>query len=106
MVNITIKKTLKDLGQRLKEARLLKDDSQKEFAVRIGVSIPTLHKMEKGSPAISIGIWAETLRMFNRLEDINQILLPPESLFEKYRARKKIKTRQRATRKSIKDETA
>ncbi len=45
MVNITIKKTLKDLGQRLKEARLLKDDSQKEFAARIGVSIPTLHKM-------------------------------------------------------------
>ena len=105
MVNVTIQKALKDLGQRLKEARLLKDDSQKEFAVRIGVSIPTLHKMEKGSQAISIGVWAEALRMFGRLEDLDQILLPPESLFEKYRAREKIKTRQRATRKTIKNET-
>ena len=106
MVNVTIEKTLKNLGQRLKEARLLKNDSQKEFAVRIGVSIPTLHKMEKGSPAISIGVWAEALRMFGRLEDLDQILLPPESLFEKYRAQKKIQKRQRATRKNIKNETA
>jgi len=106
MVNTTIEKMLKNLGRRLKEARLLKDDSQKEFSVRIGVSIPTLHKMEKGNPAISIGVWAEALRMFGRLEDLDQILLPPESLFEKYRAQEKIKTRQRATRKSIKDETA
>ncbi len=106
MVNVTIEKTLKNLGQRLKEARLLKNDSQKEFAVRIGVSIPTLHKMEKGSPAISIGVWAEALRMFGRLEDLDQILLPPESLFEKYRAREKTKSRQRATRKNVKDETA
>lgn len=105
MVNITIERILKNLGLRLKEARLLKDDSQKEFAVRIGVSIPTLSKMEKGSPAISIGVWAETLRMFGRLEDLDQLLLPPESLFEKYRAQEKIKTRQRATRKSTRDET-
>ena len=33
------------------------------------MSIPTLHKMEKGNPAISIGVWAEALRMFGRLED-------------------------------------
>jgi len=106
MINITIEKTLQNLGQRLKKTRLLKDDSQKEFAVRIGVSIPTLHKMEKGSPSVSIGVWAQALQMFGRLEDLDQILLPPESLFEKYRARKKIKARQRATRKIIKNETS
>ena len=33
---------LKQLGQRLKQARLEREDSQKDFAFRVGVSISTL----------------------------------------------------------------
>ncbi|MDO9528059.1 MAG: helix-turn-helix transcriptional regulator [Syntrophales bacterium] len=57
MITVKENETLKNLGQRLKIARLELNDPQKEFAFRIGVSIPTLYKMEQGNPSISIGTW-------------------------------------------------
>jgi len=39
---------LKELGARLRRQRLKRNESQAVFASRIGVSIPTLHKMESG----------------------------------------------------------
>ncbi len=74
---------IKQLGQRLRTARINRDDPQKEFAVRIGVSIPTLHKMEAGHPSISIGKWAKALTVLDRLDDLNEVLKPKESLFSR-----------------------
>lgn len=84
------------LGHRLKRSRLNRNDPQKEFAFRIGVSIPTLYKMEQGDPSISIGKWVKTLDILDRLDGMDCLLAPKESLFEKYNQQKKIKIRQRA----------
>ena len=99
MLNVKENEALKKLGQRLKNARLELNDPQKEFAFRIGVSIPTLYKMEQGNPSISIGTWIKALSMLGRLDDFDKLKPPRESLFERYEVFKKTKTRQRAQRK-------
>ena len=99
MINVKENTVLKNLGQRLKNARLELNDPQKEFAFRIGVSIPTLYKMEQGNPSISIGTWAKALSMIGRLDDFDKLIAPKESLFERYETQKKTKSRQRVRRK-------
>ncbi|MFH2091342.1 MAG: helix-turn-helix transcriptional regulator [Pseudomonadota bacterium] len=100
MLNVKENDILKDLGLRLKHARLEINDPQKEFAFRIGVSIPTLYKMEQGHPSISIGTWVKALSMLGRLGDIDQLIAPEKSLFAQYEAWEKTKNRQRVKRKS------
>jgi transcriptional regulator with XRE-family HTH domain len=93
------KNALKNLGQRLKTARLARNDSQKEFAWRIGVSIPTLQHMEQGKPTVAIGTWIKTLNVLDRLDDMDSLLAPEESLFAQHERIKKLSGRQRARRK-------
>ncbi len=100
MLNVKENEALKNLGLRLKNARLELNDPQKEFAFRIGVSIPTLYKMEQGRPSVSMGTWVKALSMLGRLEDMDQLIGPKESLFARYEALEKIKNRRRAKRKS------
>ncbi len=102
MITVKENEVLKNLGQRLKNARLESNDPQKEFAFRIGVSIPTLYKMEQGSPSISIGTWIKALSMLGKLDDFDKLITPGESLFERYEALEKTKNRQRVRRRKIK----
>jgi len=93
------KTALKNLGRRLKTARLARNDSQKEFAWRIGVSIPTLKNMEQGKPTVAIGTWINALNVLDRLDDLDGLLAPEESLFAQHERIKKLAGRQRARRK-------
>jgi transcriptional regulator with XRE-family HTH domain len=99
MIDDIEKSALKNLGQRLKTARLARNDSQKEFAWRIGVSIPTLQNMEQGKPTVAIGTWINALNMLDRLDDLNRLLAPEESLFAQHERIKQLAGRQRARRK-------
>ncbi|WP_024333198.1 helix-turn-helix transcriptional regulator [Desulfotignum balticum] len=99
MIDDIEKTALKNLGQRLKTARLARNDSQKEFAWRIGVSIPTLQNMEQGKPTVAIGTWIKALNMLDRLDDLNRLLAPEESLFAQHEQIKQLSGRQRARRK-------
>ncbi|MBF0229020.1 MAG: helix-turn-helix transcriptional regulator [Desulfamplus sp.] len=96
MINIIEQNILKKLGKRLKQARLERNDPQKEFAFRIGISIPTLYKMEHGDPSISIGVWVKALSILGRHDELDRLISPKESLFEQYEAEKKRRKRQRA----------
>ena len=88
---------LQSLGTRLKEARLERDESQQRFAARLGVSVPTLRKMEKGDPTAAVGTWAQALWLLDRVEDLDK-LLAPTSLFAQWDKRQAPKKRQRASR--------
>ena len=98
MISINSEAHLSRLGRRLRDARLKRNEPQREFAVRLGVSIPTLRKMETGNPSVSIGVWVDALDLLDRLSDIDQLLSIETSLFEQYDRTKK-KPRQRASRK-------
>ena len=88
--------TIAALGARLRTARIDKGDSQALFAKRLGVSVPTLRDMEKGSLTVSIGAWVAALWMLSRLFDLDSVLQKQESLFE--RAARAQKPRQRASK--------
>lgn len=53
--------SLATLGERLALARLRRRESQKEWAARLGVSVPTLIRMERGDPSVRIGVYATAL---------------------------------------------
>lgn len=86
------------LGGRLRQARLDRDEPQREFAARLGVSVPTLRKMENGDPSVSMGLWVDVLELLGRISELDGLLAPPPSLFAAFDAKKK-KKRRRASRK-------
>ncbi len=90
---------LQSLGSRLRNERLRRNESQAVFAARIGVSIPTLRKMESGDTTVLIGHWAAALDILDRSGDLDAILAEPEDLFARYETMNAPK-RRRASRRS------
>lgn len=89
---------LRSLGARLRDERLKRNETQAMFAARIGVSIPTLRKMEGGDSTVQIGHWATALDVLDRLPELDMLLSPPEDLFAKLE-RVEGSGRKRATRR-------
>ncbi len=85
------------LGSRLRGERLKRNETQATFAARIGISVPTLRKMESGDPSVLIGYWASALELLDRAGDLDALLVAPEDLFEKYESMKS-PVRRRASR--------
>jgi transcriptional regulator with XRE-family HTH domain len=54
------------LGENLALARVRRKESQRQWATRIGISVPTLVRMERGDPGVSVGIYATALWMIGR----------------------------------------
>jgi DNA-binding XRE family transcriptional regulator len=75
---------LKCLGERLRQLRIARHEMQQRFADRLGVSRPTLGRMESGDPGVSIGAWVKALELLDRLDEFDLLLAPGENLFEKY----------------------
>ncbi len=85
------------LGARLRQERLKKNEPQAVFAARIGISVPTLHKMESGDPGVQVGHWVTALDILDRAQEIDGLLVEKDlfALFEKSSP----KSRKRASRK-------
>jgi len=98
LVSDIVADSLKALGARLREERLRRNESQKVFASRIGISVPTLYKMENGDHRVQLGHWAVALDILGHAEDLDRLLMPKENLFAKYERTQKTK-RRRASRK-------
>jgi len=90
---------LQSLGARLRTERLHRNETQIRFAARIGVSHPTLRKMEAGDPTVQIGHWVSALDILDRSTDLDLILAASEDLFAKYEQTKKT-VRRRVSRKA------
>lgn len=71
---------LRKLGADLGTARKRRRQSLKDWAARLQVSIPTLMKMEKGDPTVSMGVYATALWMINRHEILATAADPKEDL--------------------------
>ena len=95
MIDIKLQK----LGSRLRTERLQRNESQAVFAARIGVSAPTLRKMESGDPTVLVGHWATALDLLDRANDIDAILAETEDLFARYE-KTKTSLRRRASRRT------
>lgn len=71
---------LRQLGEHLAIARKRRRESRAAWARRIGVSIPTLIRMEKGDPAVSMGTYATALWMMGRAETLRELASPQHDL--------------------------
>ena len=59
---------LKTMGEQIKLARLRRDLPVELVAERAGISRSSLWKVESGSPAVAIGIYAAVLHALNNLD--------------------------------------
>jgi transcriptional regulator with XRE-family HTH domain len=99
MVSNEAIKSLTRLGHQLRELRLERNDRQSDFAARLGVSIPTLRKLEQGDPTVAIGTWIDAVWLVGRLDQLTKVLEPTSSLFDQWEEQHKTKARKRATKK-------
>jgi transcriptional regulator with XRE-family HTH domain len=82
---VTIKEvsyTLAEIGDRIRELRIAKGESQELFASRIGVSRPTVRAIEKGAPTVQVGHWMAACWALNRLGDIRESFKGAVSLLD------------------------
>jgi hypothetical protein len=67
---------LEKLGADLAVARLRRKESLKTWAKRMGVSVPTLQRLEAGHPAVGIGIVATALWLIQRDGELGNLAAP------------------------------
>jgi transcriptional regulator with XRE-family HTH domain len=69
---------LRALGENLAIARLRRRESQREWAGRLGCSIPTLIRLERGDPAVGVGLYATALWLIGRASGLSELAEPAE----------------------------
>ena len=69
---------LQQLGADLAVARLRRKESLKTWAKRIGVSVPTLLRLEAGEPGVSLGVLATALWLIGRDAALGALATPKE----------------------------
>jgi hypothetical protein len=67
---------LEKLGADLAVARLRRRESLKAWAQRIGISVPTLQRLEAGDPSVGIGIVATALWLIKRDGELRNLAAP------------------------------
>lgn len=87
------------LGERLKEARLSRNESQELFAQRLGVTRQSYSKMEKGSPQTPIGNWITASSVLGRLQGWQYLLTEQEDLFSQFENKGDVRQRAGGKRK-------
>lgn len=69
---------LRGLGENLAIARVRRRESQRTWAKRLGISVPTLIRMERGDAGVSMGIYATALWLIGRVAALPAIAAPAE----------------------------
>jgi hypothetical protein len=67
---------LEKLGADLAVARLRRKESLRSWAVRLGVSVATLQRLEAGDPSVGIGIVATALWLIQRDGELQSLAAP------------------------------
>jgi transcriptional regulator with XRE-family HTH domain len=69
---------LRSLGENLAIARLRRRESQREWAGRLGCSVPTLIRIERGDPSVGAGLYATALWLIGRAARLPELAAPAE----------------------------
>ena len=98
MISDNVHTILTGIATRLRAERLARNEPQARFAARLGISVPTLRRLEQGDASAQIGHWLAALEVLGRLRDAESLLAPRYSLFDA--AAEAPKARQRARRRT------
>jgi transcriptional regulator with XRE-family HTH domain len=69
---------LRSLGENLAIARVRRRESQRAWARRLGVSVPTLIRMERGDPGVGVGIYVTALWLMGRVNALPDLAAPAQ----------------------------
>lgn len=92
---------LRVLGENLAIARKRRREPLKAWAQRVGVSEPTLMRMEKGDPSVSMGVYATALWLIGRSHTLPDLAAPQDDLGALEDAVRVARARSVSKRKSI-----
>lgn len=92
-----LEKTMKIMGEQIKLARLRRNLSIAQIAERATCSPLTVNRIEKGSPTVSMGIYARVLYALQLDDDL--LLLAKEDTLGRTLQDLGLKHRQRASKK-------
>ena len=67
---------LEEMGAHLAVARIRRRQSLSEWASRIGITVPTLMRLESGDPTVAAGIYATALWLIGRDTELARIASP------------------------------
>ncbi len=67
---------LEKLGSDLAVARLRRKESLRSWAQRLGVTVPTLQRLEAGDPSVGVGIVATALWLIQRDGELRNLAAP------------------------------
>lgn len=73
-----VTQALAGLGENLAIARLRRRESQRAWAKRLGISVPTLIRLERGDAGVGAGIYATALWLIGRAGAIPDLAAPSE----------------------------
>ena len=73
-----VSQALAGLGENLAIARLRRRESQRAWAKRLGISVPTLIRLERGDAGVGMGIYATALWLIGRAGAIAEHAAPQE----------------------------
>jgi transcriptional regulator with XRE-family HTH domain len=98
----------REMGLRLRKARIEARMTQKEMAVRAGIGLNRLGDMERGRPTTSLVSWIKVSRLLGLEKAWDEVLAVQENPFEEYDRRmaeqdKLLKTRVRKKKKKKKE---
>lgn len=68
-----IEQLARQLGQRVRQARVSRQWTQIELAERSRISAPTMQRIEAGSVAVSIGAWLGVLERLGLLAQLQNV---------------------------------
>ncbi len=69
---------LRELGQNLAIARVRRRESQRAWARRLGCSVPTLIRLERGDPGVGVGLYATALWLIGRVNAMPELAAPAQ----------------------------
>jgi hypothetical protein len=71
-----VAQALRALGENLAIARVRRRESQRVWAKRLGISVPTLIRMERGDAGVGAGIYATALWLLGRVNALPELAAP------------------------------
>src|SRR5438132_10890224 len=75
-----VAKALRELGGNIAVARVRRREPQRAWAQRIGVSVPTYVRLEKGDPSVSMAAYAAALWLMGRVQALAEVAAPEKDL--------------------------